>query len=855
MNIFFGKISQKFDIVQLKEGYYTAPKESSWFGELQLGDYVYMIGGDKVQFWQAKEWGIKNDQASLIFDIINPDLGINVSQLITLKFLRLTKALAVLTSRSARSKAFFKLEMLKDISLTDLSNSQFYKNPELFRTIRIIKKEDVIENSEDIQLIYEDNKLHLLDNDFIANSIKKEFVDNLDKKGKGARMKDNVLEYFSNAVNHLPATITYKQIGLRSFYDTFFCEYRSSEKYFLVGAFWDTENPQDQTERFVKESIWSNGYSDKFNNEVNAVPVGSSIAIKSAFVRKKTKAVMSIKARGIIIKNLKDGQNLEVQWEEDFNPFEVNFGGYMQTIKEVTKKDHMQAIWSDDQPKKEENSIENKNLLNQMIDIPKNQILYGPPGTGKTYHTIHKAISIINPSFNFNQDRKIIKKEFERLVNEKQIVFTTFHQSMSYEDFIEGIKPALNDKQDVIYDIISGVFKNISSIAEDNWLESKNSGVPRFEEVFNSLVEEWEDNNKILFPMKTEGKGFTILGFTDSSIQFKKSSGGIGHTLSKSTLRDYYYELREVRQTGLGIYYPPILEKLKQYKSLESSSISKVEKKFVLIIDEINRGNVSQIFGELITLIEDDKRLGNPEALEVTLPYSKEKFGVPPNLHIIGTMNTADRSVESLDSALRRRFSFTEMMPEPELLSPSTLYCQLLWKYQTVGWNDPAFVFEENKLFDFIQVSDDLKDNKIAIWETMKIDNDRHNFSYFNHFEYKGIDLQKILETINKRIEILLNRDNLIGHAYFVNVKTEEELLDVFKNKIIPLLQDYFYNDYQKIALILGEGFVNSFELVNQNTMFAKFSKSLELPTIEQRFELIKDVDLSTALNSLLNIE
>jgi hypothetical protein len=290
-----------------------------------------------------------------------------------------------MTSRSARNKAFFKLELIKDVPISDLSNSQYYNNSELYRNIKIGSREDIIENSEDIQLIYENNKLQLFENNFIEDSIKKEFVDNLDKKGKGARMKDNVLDFFSKAVSNLPVTISYKQIALRRFYDTFFCEYKDNEKYFVVGAFWDTENPQDQTERFVKESIWFNGYADKFNNEVNAVPVGSNIAIKSSFVREKTRSVMTIKARGTVTKNLNDGQTLEVEWEEDFSPFEVNIGGYLKTIKEVTKKDHIQAIWCDEQPDKVENSITNKNLLNKMIEIPKNQILYGPPGTGKTF--------------------------------------------------------------------------------------------------------------------------------------------------------------------------------------------------------------------------------------------------------------------------------------------------------------------------------------------------------------------------------------------------------------------------------------------------------------------------------------
>jgi 5-methylcytosine-specific restriction protein B len=170
-----------------------------------------------------------------------------------------------------------------------------------------------------------------------------------------------------------------------------------------------------------------------------------------------------------------------------------------------------------------------------------------------------------------------------------------------------------------------------------------------------------------------------------------------------------------------------------------------------LIIDEVNRGNIANIFGELITLIEKDKRAGGKEALSTTLPYSKERFSVPSNLYIIGTMNTADRSIEALDTALRRRFSFLEMTPQLDLL-----------------------------------VLPDL--------------------------EEKGIDIQKMLQVINSRIEYLLDRDHVIGHAYFMNLRDAEEpfeeLKNLFKKKILPLMQEYFYNDYSKIGMVLGSDFV-----------------------------------------------
>lgn len=182
-------------------------------------------------------------------------------------------------------------------------------------------------------------------------------------------------------------------------------------------------------------------------------------------------------------------------------------------------------------------------------------------------------------------------------------------------------------------------------------------------------------------------------------------------------------------------------------------------KQYVLIIDEINRGNVSQIFGELITLIEDDKRLGKKEALKATLPYSKEEFGVPCNVHIIGTMNTADRSVEALDFALRRRFSFKEIMPKPDELKTTS----------------------------------------------------------------DGIDLSEMLKVMNKRLTILKDSDHTIGHAWLWNITNIEQLKLVFGNKILPLLKEYFYNDYEKLGLVLGDAFFTKHELVS-DSVFASFS-------------------------------
>lgn len=280
---------------------------------------------------------------------------------------------------------------------------------------------------------------------------------------------------------------------------------------------------------------------------------------------------------------------------------------------------------------KEEIHDEKSGKINS--DFPLNQILFGPPGTGKTYNTMNMALDIVGSQWD-KEPRDKARKEYQKMLDAGQIVFVTFHQSMSYEDFIEGIKPEPTKDGQITYKVKNGIFKELCAKAEND--KSQN---------------------------------------------------------------------------------------------------------YVMIIDEINRGNVANIFGELISLIEDDKRLGASEELRAELPYSHTAFSVPKNVYIIGTMNTADRSVEALDSALRRRFTFKEMMPKLELVP------------------------EEN-------------------------------------------NVRNIFEIINQRIEVLKDREHQIGHSYFMGVKNNEDLKAVFYDKIIPLLQEYFYGDYEKIQLVLGEGFV-----------------------------------------------
>ncbi len=392
-------------------------------------------------------------------------------------------------------------------------------------------------------------------------------------------------------------------------------------------------------------------------------------------------------------------------------------------------------------------------LEKPIMNHPLNQILFGCPGSGKTYSTKKLAVEIIESRQfgNTHEDREEILRLYDHYYESNQIRFTTFHQSLGYEDFIEGIKPKTIDHK-VIYEVEDGIFTKIASKAQDNWLnsQSKRQSNISFEDALTKLKDDWEEDNNIQFPLKTKGSDFTIISFNEKNLRFRKASGGTAHTLSFKTMKELFYGERNHTNHGVGIYYPSIIDKLNSYS--DDTITTKTLDRYVLIMDEINRGNISSIFGELITLIEDDKRLGSKESIEVILPYSKENFGVPPNLYLIGTMNTADRSVEALDTALRRRFSFTEMKSDPQVL---------LTAHENGG----------------------------TIPET-------------------NINLISLLATINKRIELLVDKDHQIGHSYFISVNSLDDLKYTFKNKIIPLLEEYFYGDFGKIGLVLGDRFV-----------------------------------------------
>jgi len=546
---------------------------------------------------------------------------------------------------------------------------------------------------------------------------------------------------------------------------------------------------------------------------------GDLVALKSTFTLKvdgKNRAVLRISAVGRITSDASDGYKfspehghlLPVEWTNTEKREFIGYGGYRSVINQAKSKKTINLVFM-----QSEELNDPSPLPEPIIDVvPKNYIFHGPPGTGKTYTVTERAVKLIDPNIYeelIADGREAIQQEFSRLVKAGQIHFVTFHQSYAYEDFIEGLKSDGNGN----FIPTDGILKKAALEAMYEGIESNKhdySGEVHFEQLYDYLVVNGIPHN-VRFESKTGAASFISHISPQGNIVVTSEDVKTNSIVSKERLLNLYRFIQEhdidwkhnnigfireaiggCNQTRYWSVLNWILGKMEEEETIEiegdekkavikkallesSSSFEFTNvKKHVVIIDEMNRGNISKIFGELLTLLEEDKRLTEKNELIVELPYSKEKFTLPPNLFIIGTMNTADRSIALLDTALRRRYVFEEMMPNADLL-------------ESIG---------------------------------------------------EEIDLTIMLSIMNKRIEVLYDRDHTIGHAYFINATTDEEVISIFQTKIIPLLQDYFYDDWEKIGLVLGgigkskeDSYIVYKEEVDVNQLF-KQKPSMHIPAL-----------------------
>jgi 5-methylcytosine-specific restriction endonuclease McrBC GTP-binding regulatory subunit McrB len=628
-----------------------------------------------------------------------------------------------------------------------------------------------------------------------------------------------------------------------------------SPNYWAAGFHWKDENGMEinKLNEFINNGIWQIGWQrdqmegDPYYKLIDKALEGDYILLKT-YSGKHDLTVFGL-GRVTDTSNANDGI-LEVEWTIKNETYKgkapsgagAGAGNWQGTFLQVKRSEDINLLFNQAIVENEKSILRSKSQT-----YPLNQILYGPPGTGKTYNSINHAVAIIEGRKveDIDKESQINRKEvldrFRQYREMGQIVFTTFHQSMCYEDFIEGIKPQEPAKEgdQITYKVEDGIFKRLCAKAGTKDLITASNDFSKIRFYKMSLggkrkpaIHDWcIQNNKIAIGWGNEYNFEQYLSIKEwiqfrdrfskdhpdlveesrfhiqAIYVFQKMKVGdivvitkgnseidaIGEITSEYYWNDNnpteYFHFRDVKWLAKNLQEDPstffkknisqqsIYEfydedvKRDAFESYFSQS-SVNHQPYVLIIDEINRGNVSQIFGELITLIEEDKRLGKKEELTVTLPYSKKKgFGVPSNLYIVGTMNTADRSVEALDSALRRRFTFIEMNSKPELIKDFGVI---------KGFTPDELIYPE------------------------ALD-----------------DLVKVLEVINARIEKLLDKDHTIGHSYFMSVSTIEDLKCVFMNKIIPLLQEYFYGDIAKIGLVLGVDFFEPIE-INKN-IFADF--------------------------------
>lgn len=445
-------------------------------------------------------------------------------------------------------------------------------------------------------------------------------------------------------------------------------------------------------------------------------------------------------------------------------------------------------------------------------DVGLNTILYGPPGTGKTYHTVIYAVAIVE-----NKELKVVAQEdysdvLERYSEYKaqgRIEFTTFHQSYGYEEFIEGIKPVISSEEngdgeagDIQYSVQPGVFKKFCERAQrPGSVQSDDFGINDYPNVWkvslwatgdNPVRAECLKNNHIRIGWDAYGPdisdetdfvdgGSAVLNAFMNRMQIgdivfscysASTIDAIGVVVGEHEWDEGFDEFKRLRKVNwivkgiqenilsinggramvnasiyrmANVALSDVYQLIEKYRPATIVPAVNIQENYVFIIDEINRGNISKVFGELITLVEPAKRLGQTEEMKAMLPYSQKPFGVPKNVYIIGTMNTADRSIATIDTALRRRFFFKEMLPDAKVLA------------------------------------------KVSV---------------------EDLSISDLLTRMNKRIEVLYDREHTIGHAYFMPLRdnpTIETLAEIFKNNIIPLLQEYFYEDYEKIRLVLGD--------------------------------------------------
>jgi 5-methylcytosine-specific restriction enzyme B len=761
--IFFGKFG-KDKPEQIEEKFYAAgPEGNPWYGGIKPGDYVFPIFNSKINaLWKVRGYGEKpnrihkEDNWVVFFDeVYKFEEPVSVQKFIKYPYFEYDINLLNKISRPTMGCGFFEIKLSPDAP----------DNPTLYN----------FQNERKIFITLENTTIDAKENDI------------------------NII------INHETQIV-----GIKIYQNG------AWRPYFPLQNLYNEKNPikysLNQLLKYAQEDIAPN--KEKYIKSVlseledkgyfivdNPIQLYENILVG----RRKTPRTSSVND----VSNPREGEDLQ--------------------------HDDVEEYWEE---------LEEYKKYADLLEFNPNLILYGPPGTGKTY-----ATKKIIECFETKRTGKYVK--FDTVVKEERVKFVTFHQSYSYEEFIEGIRPQLNneDNTDLKYKIEDGILKEFvesastqllkADIHSDDiqlirdsskvwkvslghrssddvyneckknkviavgWLRDQDLTNFSYEDIFTSLNKERSDDEPEPFQDASSLDNFvnqmsigdivliydgptTIRDIAIVKGDYKYNKKMIyPHTREVAWLKEFeepvdIFELNGRKKLTLKTVYelPRIsisdILKLVHVEDKEKQHVSSNDiKPYYLIIDEINRGNISKIFGELITLIEKDKR----NCVSVTLPYSKKSFTIPENLYIIGTMNTADRSIAMLDAALRRRFVFIEVEPDPTIF-----------------------------IKPYLNISS-------------RINN--------------SIELDKLLDALNKKILKHLDRDHRIGHSYFMDIITLEDFYKTWYYKILPLLMEYFYQDFETIKEIIGSKFLDEYGNIQylsikpNNSQYSEFEQAI----------------------------
>ena len=509
--------------------------------------------------------------------------------------------------------------------------------------------------------------------------------------------------------------------------------------YWSGGVVWGTDNKKQD---FIENNYWQIGWKDKNASNgakqawsnIEKVKTGDYLAFHSyggqndLTIHYLSEVTGKDTEKGILyIKKLPIDNYFKGKGPK------MKKGTWFGTLLPVTGTNAINTVFHIDEEETEmipEKIVEYGSIINSK----KNVILQGAPGTGKTYSTAALALYVIGQKepeailgLDFNDHSEVMKR-YELYRNRNQIAFCTFHQSMDYEDFVEGLRPEIaNNSSSVTYEVRPGIFKRICKDASSSITDR----IDNFDEVWEKFVDLLNNEDSVVIPLLTNKKSIKV-GLNETGTGLMEKQTETHKYFSRDQLYNIYRGLPGVPAGGHDNYRKAIVQYMKKdlgLKDYVAGNEEKENKNYVLIIDEINRGYVSKIFGELITLLEKDKRLGAEHPISVKLPYSNDDFGVPSNLHIIGTMNTTDRTTGTLDYALRRRFDFITLEADPTVLESSVVEARM--------------IFDDVK--DFIE---------------------------------------------DKKLEDMDISDLMVGHSYFM-AKDATELKNRIRYEVIPLVKEY----------------------------------------------------------------